>query len=468
MLKDVFTGRGIALPGRPTELRVQQNTARGVSMLSGNLTNNSKTVTGGVSARVFDKGIYGFASAAETDPESLKKVIKAAAENALFLGRRAGNDLGELSPLISGDEALRKTDKDISQKLLLDFVRELDNHIAGKYKNLAGRIVGLNCLDMEKFLFASNGGEGDGGPVMKSHSLVPRTITLVGMTVSDSDGAPVELSQIFGGFGNFEDHFGDPGKLHEMIDKLYERVMKKREGIHADAGTRQCVMGPDLAGILAHEAIGHTVEADIVLGGSVAAHYMNKQVASDLVSIVDFAHTALGKLCPVPVYVDDEGVLAKDAVLIENGILKNYMHNRVTAKKMGYETLGNARAFQFSDEPLVRMRNTAILPGKSKLTELIESVEDGYYLVKSSNGQADSTSEFMFGIVEGYEIKGGKIGRAIRDTTISGVAFDLLKTVDMVSDDMVWSCAGYCGKKQTIPVGMGGSAVRCMANIGGR
>jgi TldD protein len=114
------------------------------------------------------------------------------------------------------------------------------------------------------------------------------------------------------------------------------------------------------------------------------------------------------------------------------------------------------------------MRNTAILPGKSKLEDMIASVEDGYYIVKSSNGQADSTSEFMFSVNEGYEIKNGKIGRAIRDTTISGVAFELLKTVDMVSDDMVWSCAGMCGKKQPIPVGMGGPAVRCQVNIGGR
>ena len=114
------------------------------------------------------------------------------------------------------------------------------------------------------------------------------------------------------------------------------------------------------------------------------------------------------------------------------------------------------------------MRNTAIMPGDSKLEEMIASVEDGYYLMKPGNGQADSTSEFMFAVNQGYEIKNGKLGKAIMDTTISGVAFDMLKTVDMVSDDMTWVSSGMCGKKQPMPVGMGGPALRCKVNIGGR
>lgn len=95
-------------------------------------------------------------------------------------------------------------------------------------------------------------------------------------------------------------------------------------------------------------------------------------------------------------------------------------------------------------------------------------MDAGYYLKKSSNGQADSTSEFMFGIVEGYEIKQGKLGQALKDTTISGIAFDVLKSVSMISDDLVWGCAGMCGKKQLIPVGMGGPAIKCKVNLGGK
>jgi len=114
------------------------------------------------------------------------------------------------------------------------------------------------------------------------------------------------------------------------------------------------------------------------------------------------------------------------------------------------------------------MRNTFILPGKDKLDDMIGSIEDGYYLVKTGNGQADSTGEFMFGIDLGYEIKNGKIGKALRETTISGVAFDMLKTVDMLSDDISWQFSGFCGKKQPITNSMGGPAIRCDLNIGGR
>ncbi len=134
---------------------------------------------------------------------------------------------------------------------------------------------------------------------------------------------------------------------------------------------------------------------------------------------------------------------------------------------LGMPLTGNARGHEYSDEPLIRMRNTLILPGQDKLADMISSIEDGYYLVESSNGQADATSEFMFGISLGYEIKNGKLGKAIKDTTMSGIAFDLLKTVSMVSDDMYWSASGMCGKKQSIQVGMGGPAIKCRVNLGG-
>jgi len=245
-------------------------------------------------------------------------------------------------------------------------------------------------------------------------------------------------------------------------------LMDKREGVYANAGLQKVVLHPNLAGILAHEAVGHTVESDLVLAGSVAAHNLNKQVASEIVTMVDFAHTYDGKPAPLPVYVDDEGTPAEDALLIENGILKGYMHNRESARHFGVKPQGNARAFAFNDEPLVRMRNTAILPGKNKLDELIAGVDDGYFLVETGNGQADSTGEFTFSVNLGYEIKNGKIGKAIRETTISGVAFEMLKTVDMISDDMVWEIGGFCGKKQFMTTGMGGPALRCKVNVGGK
>jgi TldD protein len=113
------------------------------------------------------------------------------------------------------------------------------------------------------------------------------------------------------------------------------------------------------------------------------------------------------------------------------------------------------------------MRNTAILPGTQMLEQLIEGVEEGYLLLDTGNGQADATTEFMFGINLGYEIRGGKLGRAIRDTTISGSALKVLGAVDGVGSEMKWSCNGYCGKKQPMVVSVGGPALRTRAHLGG-
>jgi TldD protein len=182
---------------------------------------------------------------------------------------------------------------------------------------------------------------------------------------------------------------------------------------------------------------------------------------------VDFAHTYNGAEIMAPVYVDDEGTPAEDAVLIDRGILRGLMHSRETAARMGLRATGSARAYGFADEPLVRMRNTVILPGSDKLADMIAGVDDGYLLLKTGNGQADSTTEFMFGISLGYEIRNGLIGRALRDTTVSGSALKVLQSVDAVSDDMHWNCSGYCGKKQPMVVSMGGPALRARAHLGG-
>jgi TldD protein len=444
-----------------TELRAHVNTSRQVAFLAGNMVANAQSATGGVSARVYRGGTFGFASSAEYTGESVKNVLVAATDNAAFMDAHVKKGSPPL-PTAAPDKVALKTapGEAIPQSVLIDYARALDGIITEKYKNLSSRTVMTNCLGIEKLLAVSDGAD--------SHFFQPRSMVYVFMTADTSDGVPVELYKSFGGFGRFDALFTDPKLLMKELDALYEALMKKCEGVYSNAGLRKCVLHPDLAGILSHEAVGHTVEADLVLGGSVAAHNMNKQVASELVTMVDFAHTALGKPCPLPVYVDDEGVIAEDVTLIEKGILKSYMHSRESARHFGVKPQGNARAFTFSDEPLIRMRNTAILPGKDKLDDMIASIDDGYYLVKSGNGQADTTGEFMFGIELGYEIKNGKIGKAIRETTISGVAFEMLKTVDMVSDDMAWECGGFCGKKQPMTVGRGGPALRCDVNIGGR
>jgi len=461
LLKDYLTPAKAAFRDH-TELRAQVNTSKSVVLLAGNMVTNTQTEEGGVCARVYRGGTYGFASGTQYSPESVKEVVAAATRNADFMDTNIKKGDPPLPSIGTPAKVELKKPifEDIPQSILIDFAKELDEFIVKKYKNLSSRTVVANTLYMEKLLAVSDGAD--------SHFFQPRASVYAWLTAETSDGVPVELFKSFCEIGRFDEFFKSPKELEEELDKLYQRLMDKRDGIYAKAGMHKCVLHPDLAGMLSHEAVGHTVEADLVLGGSVAGPALGKQVASEIVSMTDFAHTAFDKPVPLPIYVDDEGTPAEDAILIENGILKGYMHNRESARHFGVKPQGNARAYKFSDEPLIRMRNTVIHPGTSKLDDLIASVDDGYYLVKTGNGQADSTGEFMFSVDLGYEIKNGKLGKAIRETTISGVAFEMLKTVDMISNDMAWSSAGMCGKKQPITTSMGGPALRCDMNIGGR
>jgi len=445
-----------------TELRIQRNMTRGVTLVAGNVVANTFSEQEGLSARVYDGGYWGFASSAETDDAAVKQVLESAARNASFLGSRLGSKAGSLKVLPSGQHSTKVTlYNDIDQKYIIDFVKQIDDYIKNKYPKLSSRIVQGRSDCTDKTLVTS-----DGADVV---SIMPRSSVIAQFSAEADDGTVVDIHDYLGGdAGFFGELFDDPSKLYEKADELYEKVMKKREGVFAEAGVADVILDTALAGILAHEAIGHTTEADLVLGGSVAGPFLGKQVASEIVTLVDFANSGLGRDCPQPIFVDDEGTIAKDVTIIKDGTLEAFMHSRETAARLGHEPTGNARAYLFSDEPLVRMRNTCILPGKDKLEDIIASIDNGYYLTGTSNGQADLTSEFMFGISMGYEVKNGKIGKAIRDTTISGVAFDLLKTVTMLSDQMSWQSGGMCGKKQPIAVGMGGPSVKCRVNIGGR
>lgn len=444
-----------------TELRIQQNTKRKVSMMQGELITNIREDILGVGCRVYKNGLYGFASTPDLSSTGIKGVLKKASQNAGLLSSKIKTAKpAMLLPVGNGRYVTDYMMKTSDQKVYIDALRELDSYIIKNCPGLLNRSIVATEDSMEKLLAVSEGHD--------SHSTIPRSYIYVFMTVEGADGSPVEVFEPIGGFGVFEDNFASLDEAFKVTDELYKRAMDKKTAVYAKAGLKTCILGGHLTGMLAHEAVGHTCESDLVLSGSVAGEYLGKEVASSLVSMTDFAYEAYGKPAPLPVYVDDEGTKACDAKLIENGILTGYLNNRETAEHFNMQPCGNARGFMFYDEPLIRMRNTAVLPGSSTLEEMIASVDDGYYLIGTNNGQADSTGEFMFGVTTGYEIKNGKLGNAIMDTTISGIAFEMLKTVDMVGKEINWASSGFCGKKQWMPVGLGGPALRCKIMMGGR
>jgi TldD protein len=237
---------------------------------------------------------------------------------------------------------------------------------------------------------------------------------------------------------------------------------------HPDGGRAVVILAPSIVGLLVHEAIGHTVEADFVQAGSVAANKLGKRVASELVTLCDSGGSEFCDGAGGTIPVDDEGVVAGRTVIIKNGILKSYLHNRESAAVFGSIPTGNARAWEYSDQPLIRMRNTYLEPGTSDLEAMIESTEDGYLLDGPRNGQADATGEFMFGVQEARRIRRGKIAELVKGVTLSGIAFDVMTTVDAVSNTFRWDLgSGYCGKGQPAKVDAGGPYVRCRALLGG-
>jgi TldD protein len=442
--------------GDYNEFRQHELRKRRWVMVDGNLMANESTHNVGQSARVFQNGYWGFASSTAAD--SADKLSNIALANAQAMQLFGGKQASLPTAAYQGEHSFVGQPAWRSEQTI-EWLQAVNTMARQRYTDLAS--VTLVAMDEvhDKYVQNSVGA--------RAYNNISRALAYIILTVKDADGKPVELMESINCKGGLGDLDTSLSSVEKRLDVMVEHLMAKREAVHAKGGLQTVVLAADLAGMLAHEAMGHPCEADLVLGGAVTGDLRGQRIASDLVTMVDFANTYNGQELMMPVYADDEGTPAQDVTLIDKGVLTDFMHNRETAAKFDNTPTGNARAYAPDDEPLIRMRNTAILPGKSKLEDMIADVEDGYYLLKTSNGQADTTTEFMFGIGLGYEIKNGKLGRAIKDTTMSGSAIKMLQTVDAVSSDMHWENSGYCGKKQPMVVSMGGPAIRAKAQLGG-
>ena len=448
-----------ALFRAPTELRAQTNRYWECAITNRTVTCHHSAHRHGVSSRVSHNGNRGFAAASGITDEVIRYTLCTAYHNALVLTGHCKTDLLD-EPIAPGESYtdLRTNNNPGFDRELIDGLKMIDEHIQKRYTNLTSETIHCQVVEEEKSLITSEGG--------KSYSRIPRYTLRFTFTYDSGKGA-ILLADKLGGIGSILDTFDNPDSIFGRIDQTYTHLRHKADGKRAEPGIHDVIMDSRISGLLAHEAIGHPTEADNVRAGSVFADKLHTKVASDSVTIIDFAHHHGSTLCPAPVFVDDEGTHARDAILIENGFLKSFMHNRESSGYFESVPSGNARAASYADEPMIRMRNTAILPGASTLPDMISSIDNGYYLMKAGKGQADTTSEFTLGIVQGYEIRNGKLGKAIYDTTVSGIALDVLKTVSMVSNNMFWHHGNVCGKKQRIPVGIGGSAIKCRVNVGG-
>jgi TldD protein len=440
-----------------SEMRHHEIRKARLLMVDGNLTSNSHTTDGGVSARVYSGGYWGFSSS--TASNSNNQISDKARQNALTMGRFGVKPILNFSRSSYCGEYKIQSQAKLTTIECVERMAALQDWCTRKYPKLKSTRLLLADEHHSKWLVTSEGG--------RTLSEIQRAMCVINFIIENDQGEYIDVYENISGKGSLASLDLSMTNLAPILDRLYEHLMAKRHAVPARGGAQTVVMAAELTGMLAHEAMGHPCEADIVLGGAVTCDLVGERVASELVTMVDFAHTFQDKEVMIPVYADDEGVSARDAILIKDGRLIDFMNSRETAAQLNLEPTGNARAYGPHDEPLVRMRNTAILPGIHKLEAMVAEVEKGYLLLKVSNGQADSTAEFMFGVKLAYEINKGRIGAAVRDTTLSGSAIKVLQSVDAVADDMHWSCAGYCGKKQPMLVSMGGPSLRARAHLGG-
>ncbi len=442
-----------------SEIRRHELRKSRMVMVDGSLVSNSRTVEGGASARVYEGGYWGFASTSATEEARVRELSDLARRNARAMAKFGARRTLELPRGRYRGEHEYRGRPALSPGECNERLARIHAWCSERFTDL--KSTRLVAADEHHRKHVANS---EGSDAVAS---IQRALLYITLIAEDEQGSPVEVMESITGKGHLGDLDWSLESLKPGLEKLHEHLQAKRRAVPARGGMHRVVMAPHLAGILAHEAMGHPCEADLVLGGAVTGGLVGKRVASDLVTMVDFAHTYDGVETTIPVYCDDEGTPARDAVLIRDGVLTEFMSSLETATRLGIEPTGSARAYAPADEPLVRMRNTAILPGRSKLDDMVAGIEDGYLLLRTGNGQADSTTEFMFAISLGYEIRNGRIGRAIRDTTISGSAIKVLQSVDAVSGDMHWNCGGYCGKKQPMVVSMGGPAIRGLVHVGG-
>jgi TldD protein len=260
-----------------------------------------------------------------------------------------------------------------------------------------------------------------------------------------------------GGGGRYDySVFIRENKAEEFACEAVRQALVNLEAINAPAGSFPVVLGPGWPGVLLHEAVGHGLEGDFNRKGTSAfANKMGARVASPLCTIVDDG-TLMNRRGSLN--VDDEGTPSQCTMLIEKGILRGYLQDKLNARLMGASPTGNARRESYACLPMPRMTNTYMLAGESDPQEIIKSVKKGIYAVNFSGGQVDITSgQFVFSTSEAYLIEDGKITAPVKGATLIGNGPEVLHKVSMVGNDLALDGGiGVCGKEgQSVPVGVG-------------
>jgi len=447
------------------EARFQRDLTESVILKNGFPEVSARSVSRGIGVRVLVKGSLGFSSTSNLTRESIRKIVRAAVSIA-----KASSKLGgkismseekssrarvEVKPRIRFDAV------DVDAKI--DFLKEIDGcavETCGRLGvKLPSRLFELNRWDTEKHLITSDGAD--------IYHKIPRVMAEYLITAHSPQHGTIQRFEELGESRGWEAI--EAWKLPERLEHEAEAISKVLlEGVEPPKDIVDVVVGSEIVGLACHESAGHPGEADRVLGREAAQggesyiepKLLGTRIGSEVVTVVD--DPTLKNSFGYYLY-DDEGVEARERKLIENGVLKELLHNRETAAIFQVKSNGSARADSYDAEPIIRMANTYMKPGDYSLEELIEDVKDGVYIKSYQEWNIDDRrwNQRYVG-VEAYRIRNGEICEPVRNPVLELTTKGFYSSIDAVGKDLKFS-AGYCGKGdplQSIPVWFGGPSVR--------
>ncbi|MEZ9832106.1 metalloprotease TldD [Vibrio breoganii] len=412
------------------------------------IKDGSFNIDRGVGVRAVSGEKTGFAYSDQIQADSLKQSAIAArgiakqgqtAKVQAFSRHHSNQHYSGVNPL----QSLEKQQK-------IDLLKELDVYIRTKEPLVSEVNISISGVYEQVLVAATDG----------TYATDIRPLVRLSISVLAQRGERRERGSSGGGgrydYQRFLDMDGDKTVATHMADEAIRLALVNLESDAAPAGAMPVVLGAGWPGVLLHEAVGHGLEGDFNRKqSSVFSGKVGEKVTSDLCTIVDDGTMTdrRGSL-----NIDDEGVAGQYNTLIENGVLKGYMQDKLNARLMGVAPTGNGRRESFAHLPMPRMTNTYMLPGQHTPEEIISTVKKGIYAPSFAGGQVDITSgKFVFSTSEAYLIEDGKITRPVKGATLVGSGIEAMQQVSMVGNDLqIDKGVGVCGKAgQSVPVGVG-------------
>lgn len=444
------------------EGRYHSRISRRFIVTEGELETAIATENSGIAIRALSGGVWGFSCTVSPSVKDIIEAAKRAVAMARVIPGRGSKDHISLAPakLSVGEFCQKVTDpvSSHSDEEKINLVIDSEKVAKTSYDTIKS-VSSFYSETTEKKIIVTTDGASCEITTTKPEFIVSSIAKESGHTASAFEGLGV--------MGGWKDLFKE-NTAAEIARKSASRAAALVNSRHPIGEKTVVILAPEIVGLMAHEAVGHLVEAEFVLSGSIMSSRLGSRVASNLVNLSDSGLSEIAPNAAGTILVDDEGVRAAETKIIEDGILKSYLHNRETASLFNVSPTGNARAYTYSDEPIIRMRNTYFKPGDYSDEEIVSEVKHGYFLKGALNGQADANGEFMFGFQECQLIKDGELGETMRGASVSGNLFETLLSIDAIGKGFRYAIGtGYCGKWQPAKVDGGGPLIRCTATVGG-